>query len=286
MVPFTTCAISLFDPSRSEFEYVHIVGRDAERFLRRRLPVSAGITGWVIQHQRPMYNTNPILDLGFLGHEASMEYRTAMVFPLVKNQESLGAIALYSTEVDSYSSEYVLIMEAIVQPASDSVYNALAFEKAQRAVRKDPTPSPAVRPVKPEFDQVAGAPLSVLLVRANGGSRGSSSADERVLEALADAVRQQVRSTDVVARHSADTIIALLHGAGTEETAEMAGRISDAINQNTIASSISLSIGSATRGDHGETLEELLQAANLNCSANYQRLSGLAAPNFKDSFLH
>ena len=42
---------------------------NAERFLKRRMPAEAGITGWVITNQRPMFNTNPVLDLAFLGTE-------------------------------------------------------------------------------------------------------------------------------------------------------------------------------------------------------------------------
>ncbi|HXG65827.1 MAG TPA: HD domain-containing phosphohydrolase, partial [Blastocatellia bacterium] len=66
LIPFTTCAISLYDAARSEFETVQALGRHAEKFHRRRQPVNSGITGWVIQNQRPMYNTNPAFDLDFL----------------------------------------------------------------------------------------------------------------------------------------------------------------------------------------------------------------------------
>src|SRR6185295_10244597 len=73
LIPYTTCAISIFDASHSEFEIVHAVGPHADRFLKRRQPVSAGITGWVITNQRAMYNTNPVLDLGFLGTSIATE---------------------------------------------------------------------------------------------------------------------------------------------------------------------------------------------------------------------
>ncbi|HKV40538.1 MAG TPA: HD domain-containing phosphohydrolase, partial [Blastocatellia bacterium] len=138
LIPFTTCAVYLFDSGRSEFEVVHAIGRDAGKFFKQRLPVSSGITGWVIQNRRPMYNTNAVLDLGFLDQDAAAEYKGIMVYPLVKNQEALGAIALYSVELDSYPSESVQIMESISQPLSDSIYNAMAFEQAQRAALTDP----------------------------------------------------------------------------------------------------------------------------------------------------
>ncbi|HYM01223.1 MAG TPA: HD domain-containing phosphohydrolase, partial [Blastocatellia bacterium] len=138
LIPFTTCAISLFDATRSDFEVIHSIGRDSKAFIRRRVPVNAGITGWVIQNQRPMFNTNPVLDLGFLGAEEAAQYKAVLVFPLVKNRQSLGAIALYSAELETYSSEYIQLIESISQPVSDSIHNALAFEQAQRAALTDP----------------------------------------------------------------------------------------------------------------------------------------------------
>ena len=138
LVPFTTCVVSLFDATRSEFEVVHAVGKHSEKFLRRRQPAEAGITGYVITNQRAMYNTNPVLDLGFLGAEAASQYKGVIVYPLVKNEEALGAIGLYSEEIESYGSDYIQLMESVAQPASDAVYNAISFEQAQRAAFTDP----------------------------------------------------------------------------------------------------------------------------------------------------
>lgn len=290
MVPFTTCAISLFDPSKSEFEFVHIIGRDVEKFLRRRLPVSAGITGWVIQHQRPMYNTNPVLDLGFLGHEVAAEYRTAMVFPLVKNREPLGAIGLYSTELENYSSEYVLIMEAIAQPASDSVHNALAFERAQRAVRTDPaTGLMNIRALGFEFEVERITPLSLLLIRVREESltmpKPGTSVD-RLIDTMADVIRSHIRESDLIARYSDDGLICLLKGSGSEEAIETASRIRDAILRTPNGAGVSIGIGVSTRSEHGETFDDLLRIASVTCNSSYERVSRVTVPALKDTFLH
>ena len=101
------------------------------------MPAEAGITGWVITNQRPMYNTNPVLDLGFLGAETASAYKGVVVFPLIKNGEPIGAIALYSTEIAAYASEHIQLMESISQPASDAIHNALTFEQAQRGLFTD-----------------------------------------------------------------------------------------------------------------------------------------------------
>lgn len=296
MIPFTTLAVSLFDPSRSEFEYVHAVGRDAERFIKQRLPVSSGITGWVIQHHRPMYNTNPVLDLGFLGHDVAMEYKTTMVFPLVKNRESLGAIALYSAELDSYPSEYVLIMETITQPASDSVHNALAFERAQRALLNDSvTGLTNMRSFAAQFERERSrsrrfaAPVSLLMLRANNLESTAvrmGTTSEQILTTLAGLMTNEACNGGLVARHSSDAFLALLPETGAAEAADAIARINEAISRTPYVGALSVSVASATSPDHGETFEDLLNAANVSCENGQDRVKNLAAPSFTDSFLH
>ena len=295
MIPFTTCAISLFDASQSEFEYIHATGHDAERFIRRRLPVTAGITGWVIQHQRPMYNTNPVLDLGFLGHDAAGQYKTAMVFPLVKNQEALGAIAVYSSELDSYPSECILIMEAASQPASDSVYNALSFERAQQAVFSDAETGVAtMRAFAAQFKREhsrsrrLGAPLSVLMVRVDdpvATAIKEGCGIGKLLSVVSEILKEHVHDADLIARYSGDTFAAMLPEKGLTETSELATRLGKALASTVYSPTLATNIGFATYPDQGSSLEELLNVAEMSCGA--RRNSGkLAAPTLARSFLH
>ena len=274
LMPFTTCAISLFDASRSEFEIVHATGLHAERFLRRRMPAEAGITGWVITNQRPMYNTNPVLDLGFLGAAVANLYKGVIVFPLVKNEEPLGAIALYSTEIGAYGSEHIQLMESISQPASDAVYNALTFERAQRGAYTDSrTGLASMRALTTQFERERdrsrriGTPLSFILVNLNDPdeeSAGRSTRTDQLLAQLGRLVRQQVRDTDVVARYKSNSLIALLTESGQSETTGVRGRIREQAQHLPM----SISLGAATSPDDGESLDELLRAAQMDCSAS------------------
>ncbi len=274
LIPFTTCAIALFDANRSEFEYVYAMGRDAEGFSKRRFPVSAGITGWVIQTQRAMYNTNPALDLTFLGAQSAGDYRGVIVFPLVKNKEALGAIALYSTEIENYTSEHIQLIESLSQPISDSVHNALAYEQAHRAALIDVGTGLAnSRALASQYEREyartrrSGSTLSVIAINAEGLASAAAKADvsaEYLLSSLGGFVRQRLRETDLVARHANDTIIALLPESGATETGEVLSRVSQAIRESSHAADLSITIGSATSPDDGNELPELLEIANLN----------------------
>ncbi|MGH9763586.1 MAG: diguanylate cyclase domain-containing protein, partial [Blastocatellia bacterium] len=271
--------ISLFDPNKSEFEIVHAIGRHAEVFARRRIPVNAGITGWVIQNQRPMFNTNPVLDLGFLGSADAAEYKAVLVFPLVKHQQALGAIALYSTELETYPSEYIQLIESISQPVSDSIHNALAFEQAQRAALTDPVTGLAnMKSFSGQFDREtarsrrSGMPLSVMVATVVPISTTPTPTDwEQAMASIGELIRHCLRETDLIARQGRNSFVALLPDSGRVESAEVIARIQAAISPET-ASVISLTMTFGTSPDDGETIEDLTRAA---ASRGVLRASGI-----------
>jgi putative nucleotidyltransferase with HDIG domain len=275
LIPFTTCAISIFDASRSEFEIVHAVGLHADKFLRRCQPVSAGITGWVITNQRAMYNTNPVLDLGFLGTAIADEYKGVIVFPLVKGIV-IGAISLYSTEIETYASQHIQLMESISEPASDAVYNSLAYQQAQRAAVPDRATPYSNLVLSKEMDrerarsQRCGTPLSLVVVSVNnlnGAAASMNSTSEQIMARLGEVLKQQVRETDIVAPQTDNAFVALLPDSGQTEAGEVRIRMREAIYKTPGLLGIEVSLGSATSPDDGDSFEELLQASLMDCSA-------------------
>ena len=292
LVPFTTCAISLFDASRSEFEIAHALGRHADRFLHRRQPAEAGITGYVITNQRAMYNTKPALDLGFLGTEAANEYKGVMVFPLVKNQEPLGAIALYSTDIETYGVDHIQLMDSICQAASDAVYNAIAYEQAQRDALTDAATGLAnMRALTTQFErerarsQRLGTPLAMVLLSLNNAgelSARTGAGTEGLLAELGKLVKHQVRETDLVACYSTNMLIALLPDTGLAEVSDVRARIRHAIYKMEQGTGLQISLGSAVSPGDGNSLDELLQAAKIDSIAGLEALTTFGSLTFND----
>ena len=292
LVPFTTCAISLFDASRSEFEIAHALGRHADRFLHRRQPAEAGITGYVITNQRAMYNTKPALDLGFLGADSANEYKGVMVFPLIKNQEPLGAIALYSTEIETYGVDHIQLMDSICQAASDAVYNAIAYEQAQRDALTDAATGLAnMRALTTQFErerarsQRLGTPLAMVLLSLNNTSELSArvgAGTESVLAGLGNLVKNQVRETDLVACYSTNMLIALLPDTGLAEVSDVRARIRQAVYKMGQGAGLQISLGSAVSPGDGNSLDELLQAAKIDSIAGLEALTTFGSLGFSD----
>jgi len=293
LIPYTTCAISIFDASHSEFETVHAVGPNAERFLKRRQPVSAGITGWVITNQRAMYNTNPVLDLGFLGTSVATEYKGVMVFPLVKDIV-IGAISLYSMEIETYDSSLIQLMESIAGPASDAVYNALAYQQVQRAaIPARATATGRLRALTTEIDrerarsQRCGTPLSLIVIRVNNinaaASRANATSDQ-IMVWLGDLLKRQVRETDIVGRHTDNAFVALLPDSGQREAAEVGIRMREAIYKAGSLKEIEVNLGAATSPGDGDSFEELLHVALEDCAADANSI-GLISRSMGDTLI-
>jgi putative nucleotidyltransferase with HDIG domain len=128
IVPFTTCAFYLREPDDSCVA-AYVFGQNAERIRGGRLAAGRGIAGWVIINGRPMSNTDPMLDLEeFLGANQA-GYRTAAVYPLLSGDEAVGALALYSSEMDGYSADHLHLLKSVARPAAAALQQAQLHEQ-------------------------------------------------------------------------------------------------------------------------------------------------------------
>jgi putative nucleotidyltransferase with HDIG domain len=129
IVSYTTCALYLQKQDTIELEAVHVSGRNAERLKGKGLILGSGITGWVAANRQPMYNSDPRLDFDAMKLDFNDNYRTVMCVPLMKDDEVLGALTLYSSELKSYEPDHLRLLEAVAKLASDAIANACTMNK-------------------------------------------------------------------------------------------------------------------------------------------------------------
>jgi diguanylate cyclase (GGDEF)-like protein len=117
-----------------------------------------------------------------------------------------------------------------------------------------------------------GATLAVLLVDIDHFKRVNDThghlAGDQVLATLADALRQQVRDSDLVGRFGGEEFVVLLPGADAAEAAKVAERLREQVAAAiTVAGdtelSVTVSIGAAVLGQHGDDIGGLLAAADI-----------------------
>jgi putative nucleotidyltransferase with HDIG domain len=129
-VPFTTAILYLKAQDGGAVLAAYAFGRNAEKIQGRTLGMGQGIAGWVVINGRHMCNTDPMLDLGSFLDTNEHDYRTTAVFPLIVGDETIGALALYSTALAAYNTGHIQLLESVSRLTSTAIHHALLNQQA------------------------------------------------------------------------------------------------------------------------------------------------------------
>jgi diguanylate cyclase (GGDEF)-like protein len=212
------------------------------------------------------------------------------VVPLVKSNEALGALALYSTEVAVYEPDHLRLAEAVAKLASDAIANALHHESAEAKALTDPlTGLSNARALRYQFEEEAdlaqrhGETFALLMMDLDSFKRINDTlghqAGDHLLREVARVLLNQIRTVDFICRYAGDEFVALLQLAGGEAR-EVVRRIQRTVDShdfgiNGSGVTIGISIGWACYGVDGNTLDELLLAADRAMYTNKLRRKSL-----------
>ena len=292
IVSYTTCVLFLVRPDSTDVEAMHVAGRYSEVFKGKGLPSGAGIAGWVVANRHSMHNCDPRLDFDALKVELPESYRTATVVPLMRDDVVLGALAMYSADLTSYTADHLRLMEAVAKLASDAIANAVHHERTETSALTDLlTGLPNARALRYRFEEEADRArrhrdgFSVLMMDLDGfkavNDKFGHQAGDQLLRELSVLLLTHIRSSDFVSRYAGDEFVAILQ-VGQEEVQELADRIQRSIDRHDFGFQgsklfIGMSIGGATFGADGETLDELLLTADRAMYADKARRKALFA---------
>jgi diguanylate cyclase (GGDEF)-like protein/putative nucleotidyltransferase with HDIG domain len=279
MIPFTTCAVFLRQQDDSALA-AYAFGRYAEQILGRNIAAGHGIAGWVVINGRPMTNTDPMLDLKeFIGSN-DPGYRAAAVFPLTDGGETIGALALYTTDLESYSSDHLHLLESVSRLASTALQHAMLHEQTKASARTDAlTGLPNGRALYDRLDQELaqaaelGSSLTILCFNLTGLRAVNEffgyQAGDRMLAEAAGQLRQEVGEAGMLSRIAGDEFICLLSDARRDEATRLGEQAQNRINAFRLEvrpeqfAFVGLNVGAAAFPTDGSTTDELLHAASV-----------------------
>ncbi|MFY9571879.1 MAG: HD domain-containing phosphohydrolase, partial [Blastocatellia bacterium] len=285
IVSYTTCAFYLHKANSIDIEAVNVSGRNAERLKGASILLGSGITGWVVANRQPMYNCDPRLDFDAARLDLDTAYRTVIAVPLIKEDEVLGALTLYSAEVGAYEPDHLRLVEAVAKLAADSIARALRGEKTEARGLTDPlTGLGNARALRLRFQQAAdrarryGDRFALLMIDLDNMKMVNDTlgheAGNDALCLVAGMITRHLRSDDFLSRYAGDDFVALVQ-IGDTDVREIVHRLQESVDSGLGANSScalpGISVGWACFGADGESIDELLLAANRAMRADKLR---------------
>lgn len=279
LMPFDTCAVYLLDNDPEYATIQFIEGINANALRGKRIKVGEGATGYALKKRQALYNINPALDFSFDQLEAIQNYTAMAILPLVADEKLIGAISLYSCDLESYEDEHMRLLETVSRIASDALSKSLYHAETATHAMTDPmTNLPNARSLQLHFqNEVAraersGKKIQLLILDFDEIKKVNNTFGHKVgdmlLKQISKVMRGQLREYDLLARYAGYTVVAIIDNMGDEELDKLRQQLENAVanfklpmgDNNFIQ--ISVNITSSSFPNDGLTLESLVVAAN------------------------
>lgn len=275
IVPHDAIAIYLVKDEVLTPEYVQ--GDELHRFSSARIPVGEGLSGWVAQNNKPILNGNPSVESTYLTDgEKPNDLRSALAVPLVGVQGVIGVLALYQAAKDAFSNDHLRMLLALSSKLALSVENAVKYQTAESSATTDYlTGLPNARSLFLQLDSElarckrANSELCVIVCDVDGfkqiNDRFGHLEGNRVLQSIAQGMREKCREYDYVARMGGDEFVLILPDlpreiapAKIDDIRQMVREVGQKLGDN----SIGMSVGVAYYPADGRDAEDLLAQAD------------------------
>jgi diguanylate cyclase (GGDEF)-like protein len=277
VVPFQTCVVFLYDEAKGYATPAHVAGRNAQVLATKCVALGEGVTGFALANRNPVSQLHPSLDLS--GLEIENEYRSMASLPLFKDDMLLGALSVYSTELEQYSEDQMRLLETVTRLASDALSNSMQHAQAESNALTDPlTGLPNARYLALRFDEEASRarrnahPFQVMMLDLDDfkvvNDTFGHKVGDKMLREMGRIIQSQLREYDFLARYAGDEFVAIVQELVGSQVEDLQHRIETAVSEFSLhirgkgKARVGISIGTATFDLDGATLDQLLVAAD------------------------
>jgi diguanylate cyclase (GGDEF)-like protein/putative nucleotidyltransferase with HDIG domain len=279
LVPFDTCIVYLSNETGNEAKAVYTEGKNASALLHRSIKPGEGATGYVLKKRQPVCNVNPGLDFSFCQLEFVQEYSAMASLPLIADEKLLGAVSLYSCVLENYEDEHLRLLETVSRIASDAISKSIYHAETETRALTDPmTALPNARSLQIHFEkEVAraerkGSRFQVLMLDLDGFKAVNDTfghkVGDKLLRELSKVMRAQLRDYDFLSRYAGDEFVAIIPETDEISVEDLCQRIEKAVNDFVLPvgdgkfARVGISIGAASYPNGGETLDQIIIAAD------------------------
>jgi len=277
VVPFDTCVVYLYDEAKGGATATHVAGHNSTLLSQRTISLGEGVTGFALANRTLVNQLHPSLDL--VGLEIEGEYRSMASLPLFKDEMLLGAVSVYSKELEVYSDDHMRLLETVTRLASDALANATNHAVAESNALTDPlTGLPNARYLALRFDEEASRarrntrPFQVVMLDLDDfklvNDTFGHKVGDKMLREMGRIIQGQLRDYDFLARYAGDEFVAVVQELVGDQVDDLRSRIETAVSEFSLhvraggEARVGISVGTATYGVDGETLDQLLVSAD------------------------
>lgn len=278
-VPYDTCAIYLFDEAQQSAKAAYVKGKNSAALSNKEVKAGEGATGFVLKKHQPVRNIKPGLDFSFSHLEFVQEYRSMASLPLIADEKFIGAVSLYSCELEIYEEEHLRILETVTRIAADAICKSIQHAETESHALTDPmTGLPNARSLQIQFEkEVARANrtdkgFQVLMLDLDGFKAVNDTfghkAGDAVLRGISRAMSAQLRDYDFLARYAGDEFVAIIPDTDRAGVDELCGRLERAVADFRLdieggkVASVGVSLGAASYPQSGRTFDQVVVAAD------------------------
>jgi diguanylate cyclase (GGDEF)-like protein/putative nucleotidyltransferase with HDIG domain len=254
-----------------------VQGDNAELFQSLEIPIGEGLSGWVLDNNKPILNGNPAVEPGYLADPSKFStLRSALAIPLVSGDSFQGVLALYAADQDAFCKQHLRVLFSVRRMVSGIVRLALDLPLEPAAVEVDGLTGLATalafhRRLEQDLEsgQATGSRLAVLLCDLDGMKWISDHLGQmtraELTRSFGDTLRRQCQDAYLAARLSGDQFGLLLPGSDPASMQERIEAIAGMVRSNCASESqqevIEFRAGWALYPDDGEYAETLVEAA-------------------------
>jgi diguanylate cyclase (GGDEF)-like protein len=276
-------AIYLYDAERRELnvEVLHFDARlypsdYADSVRAKPLPLGQGMVGWAAEHREAALIDDASKDprpqrIG----NVPLTAKAAIVVPLLVDERLVGVIRAVKMGAGSYTQDHFRFAQTLAHQSAVAISAAQAHAAIEALSRTDELTGLAnARAFKTRIAaEVARAtrydrPLALLITDSDALKRVNDqfghNAGDRLLVAVAGALRREIRATDFIARYGGDEFCVLLPETNLIGAQQMAERLLTALaTRDEDGNLCSVSIGIAAVESQIATADDLFRVADL-----------------------
>ncbi len=280
LVPFSSCALFLFDEEVDTLRCRFATGVEAEAIGSMTVRAGQGLTGWVARNRRPLVNARPSAEFEAAGLTAiATTLQSALVAPLVFSDRFIGTLAVYSTQADFYTDDHRRLLDRVSEQASAVIHNSIVFEQTQEDSLTDPlTGLPNTRFMFMHLTRELAraerlkAEVALLVMDLDSfkeiNDNHGHHVGDRALREVATVLRSAIRPYDICVRYAGDEFIVVLSGCGAEEADRKRLELQRTVDEVLFEARpgrrlpLAISVGAAIYPQDGDSYEALLATAD------------------------